>query len=419
MISSPFKLPRTGLPESIATQPNARGHPDFAAALCNAYHILRGRVRGTEVQFVDYSGTERVTLAKINVSRLKTVVVGAGALGNEVVKALGLLGCGEVLIVDPDVVEPHNLTRSVLFRTEEAVGQSKAMLLTAACRHYFPETSWTAAPTEVADTGSEWVAESDLIFGCVDNELARLEIAYLGTKYDVPVCDAGLGIEDYATARVSFFPGRRSASFCCVLPPARRRELLTLWDCRSFPCWTPREPERAWPGTPTAAAIAGAMQVETGLRLLRDLRSGVPVAAQTLELELGGTPHLTSFRVPLNPACPFHEDMPSNCVLQAANSDMPARQLLSLTADLRLGTPVLLLDWPLCVSARCRACGYRWPAMKRLAALRRDGACPQCLSDQLISERAVHRIGYDSDLLDHKLSDLGMPDRHLYMVEFL
>jgi adenylyltransferase/sulfurtransferase len=376
-------------------------------------------MRDSATWSVDYSSTEHTGIARSKVGSLKTVVVGAGALGNEVTQALGLLGCGEVFIVDPDVIERHNLTRSVLFRTEEAIGGNKAVILAAGCQHYFPETLWTAMPTEIADSGLERIAESDIIFSCVDSDLARLEIAYLGTKLDLPVCDAGLGVENYTTARVSFFPGRRSASFCCMLPPARRRELLTMWDCRSFPCWAGIDPTTAWPGTPTAAAIAGSIQVETGIRLLWELRCGLSPSAQSIELVLGDTPQLASFRIPIGSGCPFHEEIPANYVLQAANSNITVRQLLGLAARGRSGDPVLVLDWPLCVGARCRVCGSQWPVMRRLAGFRRAGACPACLSKRLVIERSVHQIDLGSDLADHSLQSLGLPDRHLYTIEFL
>lgn len=367
---------------------------------------------------IDYSRTQPTTFAKATVSTLKTAVVGAGALGNEVAKALGLLGCGAVVIIDPDVIECHNLTRSVLFRTEEAVGRSKAVSLVASCQHYFPDTLWTGIATEIADAGSERIAECDIIFSCVDSELARLEIAYLGTKFDLPVCDAGLGRENYSTARVSFFPGRRAASFCCMLPPARRRELLTVWDCPVFPCGAEADMEPAWPGTPTAAAIAGSLQVDIGLRLLLESRGGVPPSAQSIELALGSAPRLTSFRVPVSPGCPFHAKMPRNSVLHPGALDVTVGELLSDAARGRPGTPVLVLDWPLCVSARCRACGHIWYPMKRLAVFRRSGACPACLSNRLVLRRTIHRLGLDSDLAGYRLQELGMPDRHLYTIEF-
>ena len=44
------------------------------------------------------------------------MVVGAGALGNEVLKNLALLNVGHILIVDFDTIEYSNLSRSILFR---------------------------------------------------------------------------------------------------------------------------------------------------------------------------------------------------------------------------------------------------------------------------------------------------------------
>src|SRR3954471_13616406 len=55
----------------------------------------------------------------------KVLVVGAGALGNEVLKNLALLGVGTTYVIDLDTVEPSNLSRSVLFRAEDG-GRGKA-----------------------------------------------------------------------------------------------------------------------------------------------------------------------------------------------------------------------------------------------------------------------------------------------------
>src|SRR5947209_16934580 len=49
----------------------------------------------------------------------KGLVVGAGALGNEIVKNLALLGVGQVLVVDMDRIENSNLSRSVLYRASD------------------------------------------------------------------------------------------------------------------------------------------------------------------------------------------------------------------------------------------------------------------------------------------------------------
>src|SRR6185436_530017 len=58
-------------------------------------------------------------------SRARVLVCGAGALGNEIIKNLALLGVGNLFIADMDRVENSNLSRSVLFR-ESDNGQFKA-----------------------------------------------------------------------------------------------------------------------------------------------------------------------------------------------------------------------------------------------------------------------------------------------------
>ena len=365
---------------------------------------------------VDYSRTEQTSFPRDRVHQLRFVIAGAGAIGNELAKALGLLGSGEVVIIDHDAVERHNLTRSVLFRTDEALGCNKALSLATACRHYFPDTVWTALETEVADAGSQWIAESDLVFSCVDNDLARLEIAWLCAKFNRPLVDAGLGGENYSKIRVSLFPGRIAASFCCLLPPARRRELLMLWDCRPFPCGVEPSDQTGFPGTPMAAAVAGSLQADLGLRHLLMPPSGVP-SAQSIELVLD-EPKLSTTRIQRSPQCSFHGDLLGRYVFEPADSGNTVRELLDRARGKMTGEPVLVLDWPVCSLAKCRDCGARWEPMTRLARFRRAVRCPSCGSRSLAVLRMIHRIARESPFAANLLRSFAMPDRHLYTVEF-
>ena len=47
-----------------------------------------------------------------NVRAARVLCIGAGALGNEIIKNLALVGVGSIYIVDPDRIETSNLTRS-------------------------------------------------------------------------------------------------------------------------------------------------------------------------------------------------------------------------------------------------------------------------------------------------------------------
>src|SRR5580765_3563061 len=97
-----------------------------------------------------YSRTRDTWLSRVHLSRLRFAVIGAGALGNEVVKTLGLLGAGAVMIVDPDLIERSNLSRSVFFR-EADCGRPKALVLSAALAAVFPDTRWDSRNCEIAD----------------------------------------------------------------------------------------------------------------------------------------------------------------------------------------------------------------------------------------------------------------------------
>ena len=67
-------------------------------------------------EFISWWKREKVQAAKV-------LVVGAGALGNEVIKNLALMGIGNLYVVDFDTVEAANLSRSVLFRDGDSTAR--------------------------------------------------------------------------------------------------------------------------------------------------------------------------------------------------------------------------------------------------------------------------------------------------------
>src|SRR5215203_7171615 len=71
-------------------------------------------------------------------ARAKVLVIGAGALGNEIIKNLALLGVGNVLVADMDRIENSNLSRSVLYRANDN-GQLKATAAANATRGIYPD----------------------------------------------------------------------------------------------------------------------------------------------------------------------------------------------------------------------------------------------------------------------------------------
>ena len=78
------------------------------------------------------------------------LVVGAGALGNEVLKNLALLGVGRILVVDMDRIEDTNLARSALFRPGD-VGRLKAEVAAERVRDLNPDVAIMACTGTVQE----------------------------------------------------------------------------------------------------------------------------------------------------------------------------------------------------------------------------------------------------------------------------
>src|SRR2546430_799494 len=70
--------------------------------------------------------------------KAKVLVLGAGALGNEILKNLALMGVGNLFIADIGNVETSNLSRSVLFRERDA-GRPKAVVAAETVRDIYPD----------------------------------------------------------------------------------------------------------------------------------------------------------------------------------------------------------------------------------------------------------------------------------------
>ena len=284
----------------------------------------------------------------------QVLVAGIGALGSEVVKNLGLAGCEAVFIADADVLEEKNIARSVLLR-EAAVGTSKVFCALNRLQSWFPQTRWSGAPVEIADVEQEQFLRGEVLFSCVDTDLARAEIAVLAARYKLPVCDAGLGGVSTNMGRVSWFPGNNAAAcFACLLPGRRRAELFSVWESDIHACWAskPKE-EPAWTSTATMASIVAGLQVE--------------IAASAVQKSM------EAFSVHLD----LHQERLCQTIQHRRSADCP------------LHTEISGVLFPICTLAQCSICGREFSPNRRIAWVRRWGACPSCESRELIIRESL------------------------------
>ena len=111
---------------------------------------------------------------KDKVKNARVLVAGAGALGNEVVKDLALFGVGHIYVVDFDQIEISNLTRSVLFREEDAYNHSyKAEIVAKRAMEINPQIKVTPIVGNLfSEVGFGLYRAVDVVFGCLDSRMA-------------------------------------------------------------------------------------------------------------------------------------------------------------------------------------------------------------------------------------------------------
>lgn len=198
------------------------------------------------------------------VSAAKIMVVGCGALGNEVLKNLVLMGVRHIVVVDFDVVEADNLSRSVLFTMADVEEhRQKAVVVAERLRAMNPAMKVTAICGDIAyDVGLGLVRQMDVVIGCVDSRWARYCINRLCMRAGKPWIDGGIdGLE--GTSRV-FAPGKNC--YACNLGPEGLRDLRRRMPCSGV---IKRAVESGTaPTTSIVASVIGAVQVQEALKLL-------------------------------------------------------------------------------------------------------------------------------------------------------
>src|SRR5689334_9636107 len=134
-------------------------------------------------------------------ARARVLVIGAGALGNEIIKNLALLGIGNLLIADMDRVENSNLSRSVLYR-EQDNGALKATTAALAAKEIYPDVKAHAFNGNIVhDLGLGAFRWADVVLGGLDNREARLAINRNCWKVNRPFIDGAIESID-GSARV-------------------------------------------------------------------------------------------------------------------------------------------------------------------------------------------------------------------------
>jgi molybdopterin/thiamine biosynthesis adenylyltransferase len=339
----------------------------------------------------------------------RVLVVGAGALGNEIAKNLALVGVGHLTIIDLDLIERSNLSRCVFFRPGEE-GRSKAELAAERVRALNPEIEVEAIHGNVMALGLGRVAGFDLVVAGLDNREARLWINRACRKLGMTWVDGAIeGLR--GVARVF---GASGACYECTLSEVDREILARRTSCALL---SPEEVELGKvPTTATSSSIIAGLQCQEAVRILHRRRgageagladgTGLMFVGETLEtypITYSEDPYCGSHDR-YGPLVPFAVDAATRLtdVVEAARALLGQVDAIDLESDLVLG-------------GRCAPCELEQPLrLYAVTAPREAGRCPSC-GEMLAFELRVS-ITPDDEVATWPVLELGFPDREVLTV---
>lgn len=336
------------------------------------------------------------------------VVIGAGALGNEIIKNLALLGVGRVLVVDKDLVENSNLSRSVLFR-EADQGKPKASVAATAARSIFPGINvHSFVGDAIHSLGSGVFRWADVTLCGLDNREARLHVNRQCLRVGKPWIDGAIE-QINGVARVFVPDGHPAADGRgeqpCYECTMSERDWQLVRHRRSCAGMTRDEMAGGrTPTTPTIGSIIAGFQCQELVKLLH----GLPVNAGAGLSVVGLPSEAFPTRYQRKPDCPAHETLPQVVELNRGAETMTVRELLALAGDYVGNDAVIELGRDVLASLRCVACNVSEPVNGSLAAFRDSTDCPRCRQPrQVITRRMLRRE--DGEWFDRSLLEIGVP----------
>lgn len=225
-----------------------------------------------------------------SISKQRVLVVGAGALGNEVVKGLAQLGVEAIDLVDDDCVDIPNLNRCVFF-TQGEVGQKKAEVL---ARKASTPTTKINAITKKIEEMPEAFFNHDYAFSCLDNLGARLHLNAQAYHQSTVIDGGTFGFHGKVQAA-----RKPSSCFECAMT---KRDYDLLWKKYSCVGETLDFIDPKMPAVSTTTSVIAALQVNEFVKLCHGKDS---LAGKYLFFDgLKGT--ATVFDVPKRRNCPVH-----------------------------------------------------------------------------------------------------------------
>jgi adenylyltransferase/sulfurtransferase len=303
------------------------------------------------------------------VAGARMLVIGAGALGNEVVKNLALVGVGSIVLYDPDRIERSNLSRGVLFRDEDE-GKLKAEVVARRASELNPDVkiAWRGENV-INSAGLGEFASADVVIGCVDNREARVFVNAACARVGKAWVDGAI---EGLSGIVRAFDPARGACYECTMNATDRKLLAERRSCAMLARDVVARGHV--PTTAVAASIVGAWEAQTAIKILH----GQPaLVGEGLHLH-GLWDDVSRVKYTRRDDCPGHDSYGA-LVEAGVGVDVSLKDLLD-RAESKLGEGAVIdLSRDVVLSLTCPKCGAVTDGGVVLGSLReKDATCPAC-----------------------------------------
>jgi len=382
----------------VELQPSPQPEPEAEAApevQPDVLDVQTGEDRYSRLRLIHWWDQERLRSAR-------ALVVGGGALGNEIVKTLALLGIGGIFLVDFDTIESTNLSRSVLFRASD-VGRRKALAAGEMARQINPEVAVEARYANIVyDVGTGVFAEMDLIFGALDNREARVAINSFAWRVGKPWIDGAIEV---VRGVVRLFAPPDGPCYECIMSELDYKLLSVRRSCALLS----REDVELGkvPTTPTIAAIIAGIQVQEGVKLLHADRHLPTLSGCGYVFEgLYHQSYVVEYQ--RREGCPAHYTYPEILPLDRSVHDTTGAELLALARETLGEDAVVEFEREVCVGLNCAQCGTHEDRCGALSRITEEEArCESC--GEVRDPDLTHAVYGHEDYADRPLAELGLP----------
>jgi adenylyltransferase/sulfurtransferase len=216
---------------------------------------------------------------------VRALVIGVGGLGCPAAFALAQAGVGTLGLVDPDVVDPSNLPRQLLYDDGD-VGRAKVDVAAERLRAIAPATRIVTTRARFGGGDAPWLHDWDVVLDGTDSVAAKFTVSDAAVAARVPLVHAGA--IDWRAQLLTVVPGV-SACYRCVFEEAPPPDDVP--SCQEAGVLGP------------VVALAGSLQAADALRVATGVAPHFADRLLTIDLRAGTWRSVPVARRPRCAAC--------------------------------------------------------------------------------------------------------------------